>query len=268
MILAMACLAGCSGFMERNPVSAGGPSPGNPLSLQTREGVGNRHLWGFWTVQIDPLSRFASVSPDRSAQMHLNATKMLETGLCSDCLKISNVKLTAPNELSIDVTVKHPFASNLNLTAFDVRGIFIANNDHVIDYYYSVTLGDSQPRMLNPDGYTPLYNPTDFPSTLPSPPALKYYQGKFSNSSDLTATVNPFIAFSKTVPRRMFLPGTQETQTIKLHIPGGPFKFGYAIDSSWTDPGKKVTDPEKDFPINRKLPGSVQNLSFCRRHTR
>ena len=46
----------------------------------------------------------------------------------------------------------------------------------------------------------------------------------------------------------MFLPGTQETKTFHLHIPGGSFNFGYAVNACWANPGKTVTNPNTDFP--------------------
>ncbi len=254
-ILAVLLLMGCMGPDRQDPLVPGNPGEASSASSQTAGSFSNRYLWGTWRVQVDPTAQTAIVSPDRSADMHLNVVKLLEVSACEDCLKISNVKLTSPHELSLDVTLKHPFANSLDLTAFDVRGVFIADGDSVnYEGDEVMALGDGVPRMLNPDGYTRLFNPTKYPPGLPSPPALKYYQGKYSNSSDLTATVNPFLAFSQDIPRRMFLPGTQETKTMKLHVPGGPFKFGYAVDASWMNPGKTVVDPEEDFPITANCP--------------
>ena len=202
-----------------------------------------------WRVRIDPASGTVVVTPDRSTQMHLNVTKLLETK-CEDCLKISNLKVTGPQELSLDVTLKHPYsADSLALTAFDVRGIFVTDGDTQPTFWDSIAIGDSVPRLLNPDGYTGLYNPTNYPESLPDPPALKYFHGKFATVGDLSATINPFLAFSQDKPRRMFLPGTQETKKMVLHVPGWPFEFGYAIDANWAPPTKEpVTDPETDFP--------------------
>jgi hypothetical protein len=180
--------------------------------------------------------------------MHLNATKMLETS-CSDCLKIGNVKVTGPNEISVDVTLKHPFSVNLNLTAFDVRGIFISAADtEITTWLDTISSGEDTPRMLYADGYTKLFNPTHYPPSPDEPPALRYYPGKYANGDDLSAETNPFMAFSKDKPRRMFLPGTEETQTIELLVPHWPLEFGYAVDACWANPGKVVTDPEADFP--------------------
>ena len=243
-VIVTCLLAGCSRAVS--PIEPGVGATGNAGAVQMEQKT-NRYLWGIWNIQIDPASGAVVVTPNRSLDMHLNVTKLLETS-CPDCLKISNIKLTAPHELSLDLTLKHPSSNDLNLTGFDVRGIFISNGS-----YWEclgndrIAWGDSDTRLLNPDGYTGLFNPTDYPAGS-NLPAFSYYQGKLSNSSSLSATINPFIAYSQNVPRRMFLPGTQETKTIELYIPGGLFKFGYAVDASWVNPGKKVTNPEIDFP--------------------
>jgi hypothetical protein len=243
-------IIGCGKSAFDNPIATSDPSQSSLSTYQTPSPQSNRHLWGFWNVQIDPATQTAVVSTERSADMHLNVTKLLETS-CSDCLKIGNIKLTAPHELSVDVTLKHPYASdNLNLTGFDVRGIFITDGETQVAYSYWISLGDNLPRLINPDGYTEIFNPTDFPQSGKKPPILKYFHGKHASSDDLSANINPFLAFSQDKPRRMFLPGTQETRQMLLHVPTGPFKFGYAVDACWTPPLKKpVVDPESDFPI-------------------
>jgi hypothetical protein len=227
------------------------PEQGSGVSLLAPHEVqSNRYLWGMWDMSIDPATLSAEVVPRRAVDFHLNATKMLETS-CSDCLKINNIKLIAPKEISVDVTLRHPFPGNLNLTAFDVRGIFISNGT---DQYWnmggSLAWGDEFPQMANYDGYTRLYAPDLYPESDPTPPAFKYYSGKYSTTNDLSAWLNPFVAYSKSEPRRMFLPGTQETRTIILKVPTGPFDFGYAVDACWANPGKVVTDPEVDFPLS------------------
>jgi len=138
---------------------------------------------------------------------------------------------------------------NLNLTAFDPRAIFIAGGDYVFtELGRTVAVGDAVPLMLNSDGLTQLFNPTDYPEDSYLPPALKYWTGQFATGGDLSATLNPYIALAKEQPRRMFLPGSEETVTVKLAVPTGPIQFGYAVDVSWIDPGIPVVDPVTDFP--------------------
>jgi hypothetical protein len=206
----------------------------------------NRHIWGLWEINISEDRQVVEIVPARMAQMHLNVVRMIEVTPCSTCLTIENIHTAGPNELEADLRLQHPFPGLLKYTGFDVRGIFIAQTDFTFPVSgRKIALGDSVPRMLNPDGYTPLFNPTEFPPT--TPPALGYIAGKHSTGGDLTATLNPFLAYRKEAPRRMFEAGASETRTVKIHAPSGPIHFGYAVDACW-QLVENVIDPVKDFP--------------------
>jgi len=99
--------------------------------------------------------------------------------------------------------------------------------------------------MLNPDGYTPLFNPTEYPQTFPA--ALGYIPGKYATGGDLSATLNPYVAYRRDAPRCMFEAGGSEARTIRLYAPSGPIHFGYAVDACW-EPVENVIDPLTDFP--------------------
>jgi len=184
----------------------------------------------------------------RAAELHVNCVRLLEVAPCTDCLRVQNIQLLPDNVFQGDLVLRHPFASgNLKLSGFDVRAIFIGE----ADYTWPVSgrrmaVGDDVARLLNPDGYTSLFNPTEFPPT--SPPALGYIPGHLAYGGDLTATLNPYVAYQKGQPRRVFRFGETSTETIRLRFPDGPLEFGYAIDACWqTFPGPCV-DPVVDFP--------------------
>ena len=99
--------------------------------------------------------------------------------------------------------------------------------------------------MLNPDGFTPDFNPTEYPYA--NPPALGYIDGKHATGGNLTATLNPFVAYRRDAPRRMFEAGSSDTRTVQIYAPTGPIHFGYAVDACWA-PAGNVVDPVKDFP--------------------
>jgi hypothetical protein len=231
---------GCSRSSLQNPAT--------PLDQTSFRPTGetSRHLWGIWDVYISADRESAEAVPVRTSEMHINAVRLLEVAPCNTCLKIGNVHITGPKELSADLTITHPFPGLLKYTGFDVRGIFISQADYTFPSSgRKIALGDSVPRMLNPDGFTTLFNPTDFPPTTPA--ALGYIPGKHSTGGELTSTLNPYVAYRKDAPRCMFEAGGTETKTVKIHAPAGPLHFGYAIDGSWT-PVDNVIDPEKDFP--------------------
>jgi hypothetical protein len=235
-------LAGCAGSGGENPVASASPG------IERAPVAASRHLWGIWDIHISADRQFVEVVPLRTADMHLNAVRLLETAPCTTCLTIENIHPSGPNQYEADVRLQHPFPGLLKYTGFDVRGIFIAQTDFTFPVSgRKIAWGDSVPRMLNPDGYTPLFNPTEFPPA--NPPALGYIPGKHSTGGDLNATLNPFMAYRKDAPRRMFEAGGSETRTVKIHAPTGPIHFGYAVDACW-QLVDDVIDPLTDFPPN------------------
>jgi len=209
----------------------------------------NRYTLGLWGVSVDDTHTSVEVIPLRAAEFHLNATKLLEGGMCVDCLQIGNLQVIAPDEIWLDLTIRHPVEENLTFTGFDPRAIFISAGNYLFpESERLVSTGDDLPRLLNPDGFTALFNPTQFPTDSSLPAILKYWPGQYATGGDLTATLNPFLAYAIDQPRRMFTPGAEEARTVKLQLPSGGIQFGYAVDVSWVDPGFPVTDPENDFP--------------------
>jgi len=240
VFLAAAILIGCAGTGVREPIT---PSP--PVANAVAD-ASNRHVWGLWDVRISADHQTAEVVPWRNADMHLNVVRLLEVTPCKTCLTIGNIHPSGPDELEADVTVTHPFPGLLKYTGFDVRGIFIAQTDFTFPVSgRKIGWGDTVPRMLNPDGYTPLFNPTEYPQTFPA--ALGYIPGKYATGGDLSATLNPFVAYRRDAPRRMFEAGSAETRTVQIYAPPGPIHFGYAVDACW-EPVENVIDPLTDFP--------------------
>jgi hypothetical protein len=245
-ILALVMALGCSSG-KANPTL---PSDNSEESLGVSQTnvplLPNRHLWGLWEINISEDRQVAEIIPARSGEMHLNVVRLLEVFPCKNCLTIGNIKMVEPNVLEADLTLVHPYPGLLKYTGFDVRGIFIAQTDFTFPASgRKVALGDGVPRVLNPDGYTSLFNPTEYPPT--SPPILGYIPGKHATGGDLTATLNPYLAYRRDAPRRMFESGGSETRTFRLYAPSGPIHFGYAVDASW-QLVENVIDPLTDFP--------------------
>jgi len=235
-------ILGCSG--SGNPVQPDQIIPTAPASIA----ASNRILWGLWTVSIDPYSGTAEVLPDRIANLHLNAVRLIEVNPCTDCLRIKNFQLISEYELQVDLELRHPFPGAKKYTAFDVRGIFISGADFPFpESGRAVSLAGDFPRLLNPDGYTQLFNPTDFPPTAPA--ALGYIEGKYSSGGDLSATLNPYLAYELDEPRCMFGAGLTRSRTVRIRIPSAPIEFGYAVDACW-QLVDEVNDPVVDFPLD------------------
>jgi len=240
VFLCAVVLIGCSG--------RGNQIPSFPDNVKTQSSVSNRVLIGFWDVRFDPETREFEISRDRSAEMHLNLVRLLEVKPCTDCLSLKIVEILPDNTVTADVTLRHPYSTgNLKLSGFDVRGIFVGEADYTWPVSgHKMAVGDAVPLVINPDGYTSLFNPTQFPET--SPPALGYIPGNAANGGNLTATLNPFIAFKKDQPRRLFKWGEEGTETIQIKFPDGPLEFGYAVDGCWQTFVGPCVDPITDFP--------------------
>lgn len=209
----------------------------------------NHYSLGIWWAIISSDHTSVELVPLRTSDIHLNAVKLLEVAPCTDCLTIGSISIPSPNEIWVDILIKHPFETNLNLTVFDPRLVFITGSDFEFpEMGRAIANGTNLPHLLNADGHTTLFNPTEFPYESSLPDILKYYPGKLSTGGDLSATLNPYLAYSQDSPRRMLLPGEEETRTVKLSIPEGEFQFGTAVDICWVNPGIPVTDPETDFP--------------------
>jgi len=247
-LLFLMLLVGCGG--SHDPIVDEIDADIAPAAVQqssdSHHGTGNRVLWGLWKINVSADRQTITVVPDRVGALHFNVVRLLEVMPCTDCLRIKNLQVI-PDGLSADVTLIHPFPGLLRYTGFDVRGIFIAGADYTFPVSgRKIAWGDDVARMLNPDGYTHLFNPTDFPPT--TPPILGYIPGHKAPGGDLSATLNPYVAYEQDKTRCVFMPGTVSTRTVVLHIPPGPLEFGYAVDASWFPAGVEVTDPVNDFP--------------------
>jgi len=240
-------IVGCANDNNNPPVS---PSIYNPTAhIPDTVRTTNRHLLGFWEITIAEDRSSADVVPLRGAEMHFNMVHILET-TCADCLIINNLQPLPDGAISIDLTLKHPFPGLEQFTGFDVRGILVTGSDYEFpESGRKIAWGNQNLKLLNADGYTSLFNPTDFPENPDVPYILRYTKGKYaSDTADLTSTLNPFLAYSEDQPRRIFLAGTSQTQTAILQLPTGPIRFGYAVDASWFPPDGDVIDPLTDFP--------------------
>ncbi len=242
-------MLGCGCSSGDSPIEPSDPNgPSSSLSSQADSySHSNRILWGLWNISISADRSSIDIVPQRVQQMHLNTLHLLQFHPCVDCLQIQNLTLISDNRVDVDVKLRHPHPGSMKYTGFDVRGIFISTQDYIFPISgRSLATGDGVARLLNPDGYTSLFNPTDFPQT--NPPALGYIPGHLAPEGDLSATLNPYVAWLKDGPRRMYEIGVISIETIQLWVPDGPLEFGYAVDASWQLVDGIVTDPLTDFP--------------------
>jgi len=245
-MIALFISAGCAG--GSNPVAPDDSTGINSVCPGTYISSTNRQIWGMWTVLVSDDQRSAIVIPLRSATMHLNAVKFLESDPCTTCLSVSNLVPYPDGRLSIDLTLIHPFPGRPKLSGFDVRGVFISDADYTFPVSGRKIAWESNlPRLLLPNGYTTLFNPVEYDPSMPGPDCLQYIPGTISRGS-CDATLNGYIAYRREAPRRMFEPGGCETRTVWLEVPAGGFEFGYVVDCCWQKFDGPCIDPLVDFP--------------------
>ena len=172
LILLVFLLPSCGGSQDSSPVESQLSSP--QVIGDSGNQVSNRITWGIWDVVFSDDHLSAEVKYDNSAAMHLNVVRWLEQVACSDCLKIENISVVDTHVVQVDFVVTHPLTSNLKFTGFDLRGIFISDADYTFPSSGRfIAWGEENPRLLHPDGYTHLFNPTDFPIDGSAPPLLR-----------------------------------------------------------------------------------------------
>ncbi len=239
---------GCSG--GKNPVEPVNPGLSDSIASlpELRGSQASRSLLGYWLVRISEDLQTVEIIPQRATGMHLNAVGMLEN-LCDDCLVIHEVEFLPDNRISAMMIIRHPFPGIPSVTIFDVRGTIITGKGYDFPHSgKSIAWGDNVTRMLNYDGYTSLFNPTEFPPT--HPPAFGYIPGHRATGGDLSATLNPYMAFEQDKERCMFETTAMAWNYMQLYVPSHPIEYGYAVDVCWQLVEEPVNNPVEDFPLD------------------
>jgi hypothetical protein len=207
------------------------------------------------------------VVPLRSSDMHLNLVNFLDSGGYKG-LEISGVEHILPDFLKVDLKFTHPFGgiSVSGYRIFDVRCILMTDSEYEFpESARRIAWSGNYPIVVNPDGYTSIFNPTEFPE-FSGPPLLTYITGKYSFGDLPNSTLNPFIAYRRNDDRRRFTTHYtfHETRKVWLTPPDGPFSFGYAVDCSWmVADGTYPPEANCPEPYNIKTwlgPGLTNNI--------
>ncbi|HDS29547.1 MAG TPA: hypothetical protein ENN67_00750 [Firmicutes bacterium] len=283
VVLAFISLIGC----------AEGENPAIPelapvkLPEVSESQIGGFIPWGFYELEIARDGSYAEVIPLRHVSdvrrgYHLNVVKLLEVDPCTDCLSTKNLHLLPSGDVSIDISLGHPY-KDARYTGFDVRGIIMfPATQYFPDNKLRELLGlppSKYPRfrianheygdaeLMNPDGWTTAWR-TDvegldeystywFDKDLPDQnmPIFRYYPGKFS-SGENRSTLNGFIRYYSTEVRHMFEVGHTVTRTYIIRPPAdGPIKASYAVYAHWYPADNvPVINPAVDFPQRANSP--------------
>jgi hypothetical protein len=204
----------------------------------------SHQLWGLWQVTADPAAGTLDIVPLRTTAMHVNVVPILEPPAGMK-LKIANLKFTGL-VCDVDVTLVHPFPGLSQYIGFDVAGVFISKGTAAgFGDPDLMMAGSGETRMLNPDGYTRWWNPSEF--SVAGQPILRYKDGMLGNknsTSNFNCTLNGYKLFGDSLAkdddllsltpsnRVPFLNGSANTRHYTIDFNGGVV-FNYAVDANW-----------------------------------
>jgi len=217
--------------------------------LFSSEMQSGHNLLGYWTITPDLESMECEVTPLRYTQLHLNVLNWLENGPCTNCLKITKFEELPNHDLSIEVTLSHPFPTE-NLSGFDVRGIAVLNGDMEFEDFgiFAPSILEDNPVLINADGHTTLYNPGTAGNGFQG-----YIKGKIAPPITPSGDLNGYKNYYTDENRHYFLAGDEITAEFVITAPDGLGPFGYAVDASWDFPTQPVSVPDS-FPLTANCP--------------
>jgi len=236
---------------------AGGAGTGNPASPQmtperpSQAGPSGHQLLAYLQIYVEPEEGKVEIVPLREVDTHWNVLKFLEQGPCTTCVAVKGINPTPDGTIEWTVEIRHPFPV-ANLTGFDVRGIamFKGSRSYPASALTTPDRAQGDGELVNPDGYTTLYNSTTQGS---GPGGLQgYLKGKYGSPLIPDALVNGYkshISAGAENTRNAMYAGDAITAVYELDMPDTGFYFNYAVDANWVPPTTKpVTDPMTDFP--------------------
>ncbi len=258
VILLSTLVLGCSNSTGGVPTL---PNAGSEdlTALSTLEGAkslpGSHVLWGMWEITIDPSTLEADVIPLRGASFNANVTQFMQPPMAP--MNLINVYVDpgagdiANGLFAVDITLNHPFPGMGQFSGFDVRGVFMVDGSVSSAHYGGLMYaGEDEARLMNADGWTRWWNPTEFTSfeTI-----FGYTQGLLATPGfKATATLNAHKYFCDGLgaeddpvidpdSRGFFstVPGVNTRRyMIQFTMDGGSpvVSFNYAVDASWSPP--------------------------------
>ena len=249
-VVFMALSMGCSAS-SNNPVLPTDQRADHHLTGGTAESpLSQEYIWGYYSLCFDLENRKVEVVASRSVDFTANVVKFLNNDPAGLQVKFNG---TSPGagyiDIDLDITIKHPL-STAEYNGYDVRGIFIGNGSaHLTsnaDLAYPVAGTDQV--LLNADGYSRWFNPTEFPL----PKIFGYVPGNLASKGYTgTATLNPYKYFGQALGDEddlwgyfmtgstnvgYFLAGTSNTRNyiLRFPIPVPGIKYGYVVTANWS----------------------------------
>jgi len=273
LILMMLVISACSGGSD--PIS--GSLTGGDEGLTSPRAANlesTTMLWGYWNIGIDTETDMVEILPMRGAMMHVNAVLWMQPPAGSvanlGIAIIDDSEYISTGELSIDVSLSHPFPGLDQYSGFDIMGVFMTDGHESLQSQSGVTISDGgiqDAALLNADGYTRWWNQDEF--AVAGMKIFSYIPGKLGiEAATLDARINPYKYFTdglgatddcnlfiaeNSVDRGKFPAGFQGTRRYDLKFPmqGLPkLMFDYAVVASWEPPIDEPPSVPDDFPLS------------------
>ncbi len=286
-VLLVLLLPGCNGGggNPASPTTEGDGPPAESLGLTAEVDypgaipgqTGGKAVWGYWDVTYDGVSDF-EVVPLRGVEYKLNVNTFLQPpagSIANISVNVVNMeKLLIAGDVTVDVTLTHPFPALTVFTGFDVLGVFISTGTYVANsdagIMYSMPRKDAI--LKNADGYTRWMNPMEFVSGG----IVGYTEGALGNKHQFwNSTLNPYKYFADDLyvteeivhhfgsaiavnQRGLFSTTASNTRRYDINFPmveGKPIvKFQYGILASWVEPNHTPpTSIPGDFPAEANM---------------
>jgi len=259
-------VTGCSHGEGSQPVAA--PIEGQD-DIPASWGETSHMSWGLWQFIADPAAGTLDAKPLRQGAIHLNALKFLEPPPLAYITFESKPKFSG-DIVDVDIGLRHPFLGQTQYSGFDVCGILISNGSLSGFEDGSIIIPwKDDTCLVNADGYSPWWNPVNFPPD-PVQPVNGYIDGMLGvpeSVGNYNATVCGYKYFAdgldKDAPldeldltmRGSFAAGQQNIRHYKIHIGSSGLVFNYAIDASWKFPsGQPPWEVPDSFPISANRP--------------
>ena len=204
--------------------------------------------WGLWQFTADVEAETLDVVMLRTGAMHLNALPFInEPPLVYVTLESLEIN---GDIIEAGIGLRHPFLGLTEFAGFDVKGILIS--DGSINGFTDPDInlpGEGDTRLLNPDGYSRWWNPTEFPmdGTI-----FGYYDGILGtpdSTADYSGILNGYKYFCDDLDdiedsisdidpegRGVFSPGMKNVRHYSIQLGNGGLVFNYAVDASWQFP--------------------------------
>ncbi|HEX9745907.1 MAG TPA: PQQ-binding-like beta-propeller repeat protein [bacterium] len=278
----LATLIACSNSSSDVPSAPTAPGLTSDLSHSLQSLPSGHQLLGLFDIAIDQSGNLETV-PLRSSQWHFNAITFIESPGKNSLLSFSNIEIIG-RRVNLDVTIEHPFHGFPDFVGFDVKGIVIGPGDMTdkTDPSLAWAGGPEGLRLLNADGWTRWWNPSEFPD---NGTVFSFTPGRYGLPSvpdgSFNSTIQPFKVFANSlgvdtplyhvlekpvdhpIGRGTLLSSSSSTRHYALVFPGNEdggldFRFNYAVDVSHAFPeghkiGEYIEVPD-DFPLSANQP--------------